>query len=192
MKYTMKMVLIPETEYRRLLPEGGVRDKVNKILRGKRDRKAATEMTQLFGQYLRTTKPEKPIPNINKEEIVKELPPIYHEKVRNFLTELEKYGSTWTNNLDFVTKSGHVIGDIVALLKEAFVGTKGKRKDIPQGWEQFLQEIVDANITRSIFSKTSTKDDIRRFATTPTQKRPTTTRTRARTTSAIPIEWENF
>ena len=57
MKYAMKMVLIPESEYRRLKPEGGMKEKVHKILSGKRDRKAATEMTQMFGRYLRTTKP---------------------------------------------------------------------------------------------------------------------------------------
>ena len=85
----MKMVLIPESEYRRLKPEGGMKDKTNKILRGKRDKKSAIEMTQLFGRYLRTTKPEKEIQSLTKEEIVENLPPIYHEKVTKFLTQLQ-------------------------------------------------------------------------------------------------------
>ena len=31
MKHAMKMVLIPESEYRRLKPEGGIKDKMNKL-----------------------------------------------------------------------------------------------------------------------------------------------------------------
>ena len=58
MKYAMKMVLIPESEYRRLLPQGGIKDKMNKLLSGKRNRQTATELTQIFGRNLRTTKPE--------------------------------------------------------------------------------------------------------------------------------------
>ncbi len=178
MKYAMKMVLIPESEYRRLKPEEGVRDKVNKILRGKRDRNAATEMSQLFGRYLRTTKPEQEKKSLSKEEIIQQLPPIYHEKVKNFLTELEKYGSTWTDNYEFVTKSGETIGNIVDLLKEAFVGVKGIRRDVPQGWKQFIQEIVAANIPRSAFGKKSTKDDIGQE--------------KAQRRGPIPVQWENF
>ena len=154
------MVLIPESEYRRLKPEEGMKDKVNKILRGKRDKKAATEMTQLFGRYLRTSKPEKEIQSLTKEEIVQNLPPMYHEKVKTFLTQLEKYGSSWTDNFEFVTKSGEVVGNIIDLLKEAFVGTRSLKRDVPRGWEQFVKEIVAADITRSIFAKRSTRQDI--------------------------------
>ena len=76
----MKMVLIPESEYRRLKPQG----EVNKILSGKRDRKAATEMSQMFGRYLRTKKPEQlPRPS-DKIELLGHLPVIYHGKVSNF------------------------------------------------------------------------------------------------------------
>ena len=32
MKYAMKMVLIPEAEYRKLLPEGGIKAKISKIV----------------------------------------------------------------------------------------------------------------------------------------------------------------
>jgi len=174
----MKMVLIPESEYRRLKPDDIMRDKVNKILRGKRDKKAATEMTQLFSRYLRTAKPEKESSRLSKEEIVEQLPAIYHEKVKIFLTELEKYGSTWTDNFEFVTKSGQVIGNIVDLLKEAFVGVKGIRRDIPKGWEEFVQENVDANIVRSTFGKKSTKDDI--------------AQEKARRRAIRPVQWENF
>ena len=174
----MKMVLIPESEYRRLKPEEGMKDKVNKILRGKRYKKAATEMTQLFSRYLRTSKPEKEIQSLTKDEIIQNLPPIYHEKVKKFLTQLETYGSTWTDNFQFVTKSGQLIGNIIDLLKEAFVGTRGLRRDVPQGWEQFVQEIVAADIPRGIFTKKSTKEDI--------------VQEKAQRRRGFPIPWENF
>ncbi len=173
----MKMVLIPESEYRRLKPEEGIKDKVNKLLHGKRDKKAATEMTQLFGRHLRTSKPEKEIKSLSKEEIIQNLPPMYHEKVKNFLTQLQTYGSTWTDNFQFVTKSGQIIGNIIDLLKEAFVGTRSLRRDVPQGWEQFIQEIVAADIPRATFSKKSTKQDI---VQEKAQRR------------GFPIQWEKF
>ena len=175
MKYAMKMVLIPESEYRRLKPEEGVKGKVVKLLHGKRDKKAATEMTQLFGRYLRTTKPEKEIQTLSKDEIVQNLPPMYHEKVKQFLTQLETYGSTWTDNFQFVTKSGQIIGNILDLLKEAFVGTRSLRRNVPQGWDHFIKEIVAADIPRGTFSKKSTKQDI---AQEKGQRRQ--------------VQWENF
>ena len=161
MKYAMKMVLIPESEYRRLKPEGGMKDKVDKILSGKRDAKAATEMSQLFGRYLRTTKPVQPSKKpIEEMEIVSHLPVLYHEKVSKFLTQLQNYGTTWTDNYQLISKSGEVIGDIVDLLKEAFVGTRRTERQIPSGWIQFIKEIVNANISRKTFSKKTTRDDI--------------------------------
>ena len=56
------MVLIPEAEYRQLLPEGGINAKISKIVSGKRNHESAMEMSQLFGRYLRTTKPQPQIP----------------------------------------------------------------------------------------------------------------------------------
>ena len=174
----MKMVLIPESEYKRLKPEEGMKAKVNKILRGKRDKKSATEMTQLFGRYLRTSKPEKEIQTLTKEEIVENLPPMYHEKVKKFLTQLQTYGSTWTDSFQFVSKSGQSIGNIINLLKEAFVGSRGLRRDVPQGWDQFIQEIVAADIPRATFSKKTTKNDF--------------DREKAKKTRALSIAWENY
>lgn len=156
------MVLIPESEYRRLKPEGGMKDKMDKILSGKRDEKAATEMSQLFGRYLRTTKPAQPPKKpIEEMEIVGHLPIIYHDKVSKFLSHLQNYGASWTDNYKLISKSGEVIGDIVELLKEAFVGTRRTERHIPNGWTRFIKEIVDANIPRNIFSKKTTREDIK-------------------------------
>lgn len=156
----MKMVLIPESEYRRLKPEGGIKDKLDKILTGKRDKKAATEMTQLFGRYLRMSKPDKLPKPLDKMEIVRQLPPIYHEKVANFLTQLENYGTRWTDKYQLISKSGEMIGDTLELLKEAFVGTRRVQRQVPVGWTQFVKEIVDAKIPPGILTKKSTRRDI--------------------------------
>ena len=102
----MKMVLIPESEYRRLKPEGGIKDEMNKLLSGKRDYKAAADMSQLVGRYLRTTQ-VRPQPNtelLGKDQIIAHLPAIYHAKVLKFLTLLEHYGSSWTDDLSLHQK----------------------------------------------------------------------------------------
>ena len=155
----MKMVLIPESEYRRLKPEGGIKDKMNKLLSGKHDYKTATDMSQLFGRYLRTTQPDQqPTPQpLDKDQIISQLPAIYHNKISKFLTYLENHGSSWTNQNELVLKSGDVVGNIVDLLKQAFVA---KIKGPSEGWKKFLEEIIDANVPLSFFSKKSTKEDL--------------------------------
>ena len=163
MKYAMKMVLIPESEYRRLKPEGGVKDEMNQLLNKKPDHETAADMSQLFGRYLRTAKPEhQPISKpLDKSQIVSQLPAIYHNKIMKFLTLLENFGSSWTDRYEFVSKDGHILGNIVDLLKQAFVS---KIKGSSQGWAQFLNEIIDANIPLSFFTKKSTKYDLEHLA----------------------------
>ena len=158
MKHTMKMVLIPESEYKRLKPE----EPINKVLAGKRDYKSATELGQLFGRYLRTK--EEPIAEVkplSKDYIAEQFGPIYRDKIVKFLTELEKYGSSW-DHWTFITKHGEHIGDIRELLKEAFIasGKRGLKRNVPKGWVQFINEVIDANIKRSTFTKSTTKADI--------------------------------
>ena len=53
----MKMMLIPEAEYRKILPDGGIKAKISKIVSGKPNNESAKEMSQLFGRCLRTTMP---------------------------------------------------------------------------------------------------------------------------------------
>ena len=60
MKHAQKMILIPEQEYRELLklrkPRGKVgelKTKVRKVLSEKPTHRAAKEMSQLVGEYLR-------------------------------------------------------------------------------------------------------------------------------------------
>ena len=100
MKNAIKMVLIPEAEYRKLLPEGGIKAKISKIVSGKRNHESAQELSQLFCRYLRTTKPQpqiqlpKPSDNL---QLLSHFQPIYHGKVSKVLAEFEKYGIRWTN-----------------------------------------------------------------------------------------------
>ncbi len=179
MKYVMKMVLIPESEYKRLLPEGGIKQKVNKILSGKRNREAATEMTQLFGRYLRTTKPEQLPQPVDKLQLIAHLPVLYHAKVSKLLTELEKYGTSWTDKHELISKSGKIIGNIIDLLKETFVGSRKIKRQVPNGWQHFIKEIVDANISAKIFTKKATRTDIQQEKEERGKRR-------------FPEGWENF
>jgi hypothetical protein len=184
MKYAMKMVLIPESEYRRLLPQGTIKNKMNKLLSGKRNRETATELTQMFGRHLRTTKPE-PQPQqkpLDKLQLLDHLPVLYHAKVSKFLTEFENYGASWTDKYELVLKSGEIIANsnIKHLLKEAFVAKRRRiERDVPNGWKQFITEIVDANIPITIFTKNTTREDIKQDIEDRDKNR-------------FPERWENF
>ena len=98
MKHAMKMVLIPEAEYRKLLPEDGIKAKISKIVSGKRNHESVKEMSQLFGRYLRTTKPQpqiQPPKPSDKLLLLSNFQPIYHGKVFKVLAEFEKYSTSW-------------------------------------------------------------------------------------------------
>jgi hypothetical protein len=161
MKYAMKMVLIPESEYRKLKPDDD--QKMQNILSGKHDYKAATELTQLFGHQLRKTKPN-PKTELDDSKILEHLPILYHDKVSKFLKQLTRYGLRWTDNYQLISKSGQVIGNIIQLLKETFVASRRAKHQKPQskphGWQHFMSEIVNASISPSIFTKKSTREDV--------------------------------
>lgn len=174
MKYAMKMVLIPESEYRRLKPD--ITDKMNQVLSRKHDQETATDMSQLFGRYLRTKQTHNPIQSLDKTHILSKLPAIYHAKVSKFLTFLEDYGSSWMDTYEFVSKNGEVIGNIIDLLNQAFVA---KKKGPSPGWKKFITEIINANVPMNIFTKTSTKQDIEQELT-------------KRENRQFTEEWENY
>ena len=78
-------------------------------------------------------------------------------------------------------KSGKVItnSNIIDLLKEAIVGTRIKERRIPDGWKQFIDEIVDSDMSKDIFTKKTTRDDIKNEIKSRKEKH-------------FPEEWENF
>ena len=96
------------------------------------------------------------------------------------LAEFEKYGTSWTNKNELVLKSGKVItnSNIIDLLKEAIVGTRRKERRMPDGWKQFIEEIVDSNIV-DIFTKKTTREDIKNEM-------------KDREERHFPEEWANF
>ena len=162
----MKIVLIPEAEYRKLLPEGGIKATISKIVSRKRNHECAKEMSQLFGRYLRITKQQpqiQPPKPSDKLQLLSHFQPIYHGKVSKVLAEFEKYGTSWTNRNELVLKSGKVItnSNIIDLLKEALVGTRRKERRMPDGWKQFIEEIVDSDMSKDIFTKKTTREDIK-------------------------------
>jgi hypothetical protein len=153
------MVLISEAEYRRLKSAGGMKKKMGDVLTGKRDHDAAVEMSQLFGRYLRTSKPAS-IHKLDESEILLQLPALYRDKVSRFLKQLSQYGSSWIDG-QLISKSGELIGPLAELLKEAFVASR-QRRQVPVGWKSFIQEINRANIPRNFFSKNSTRTDLQK------------------------------
>ena len=79
------------------------------------------------------------------------------------LAEFEKNGTSWTNRNELVLKRGKVItnSNIIDLLKEAIVGTRRKERRMPDGWKQFIEEIVDSDMSKDIFTKKTTREDIK-------------------------------
>ena len=99
-------MLIPKAEYRKLLSEGGIKAKISKIVSGKRNHGSAKKMSQLFGRYLRTTKPQSQIqpPKPDKLKLLSHFQPIHHDKMSKVLAEFEKYGTNWTDRNELVLK----------------------------------------------------------------------------------------
>ena len=157
MKHAMKMVLIPETEYKLLLEKNPMKAKVNKLLRGKPSHEKAAEMSQLIGRHLRMQPPPKK-PKAEKAEkasnILSHFQPLYQVKVNKLMSELNKYGSRVSEKNELVLRTGDAVSNsnIIDLLKEAFVPTRRKEREIPHGWRYFIQEIVNANIPLTLFT----------------------------------------
>ena len=89
--------------------------------------------------------------------------------------------TSWTNRNELVLKSGKVItnSNIIDLLKEAIVGTRRKERRMPDGWKQFIEEIVDSDMSKDIFTKKTTREDIKNEI-------------KSREERHFPEEWENF
>ena len=99
----------------------------------------------------------------------------------NVLAEFEKYGTNWTDRNELVLKSGKVItnSNIIDLLKHAIVGTRIKTRRMPDGWKQFIEEIVDSDMSKDIFTKKTTRDDIKNEI-------------KGREERHVPEEWEEW
>lgn len=173
MKYAEKMVLIPEAEYQYLLglkktkgdKQSEIKESMHKVLKGKRDHKAAKEMSQLLGQYLRYNKKSKPGKKREEkpEDILKYFSPTYHTKVNLFLSLLAENGITWTEKNELISTSSGIIenSNKVDLIKEALVITrKQQRTTVPIGWDVFIEEIARSNVPLSFFTKKTTRKDI--------------------------------
>lgn len=178
MKYTQKMVLIPETEYHTLLKKSPppsepstnkrFKDDMQELLQGDRDHTAATHMSQLVGTYLRHKESEQPPPPVKKARkgaIMEFFDPIYHRKLTLLLSKLRDEGIGWNEENELTLPSGEVIqhSNIVDLLKEAIVASRKKKREdtsTPLGWQSFVEAIASSSIPKSIFTKKSTLEDI--------------------------------
>ena len=162
MKYAVKMVLIPETEYKMLLDRNPMKAKMNKLLRGKPSREKAAEMSQLIGRHLRMQPLPKTPKAVKAPNILSHFQPIYHSKINKVMSALNKYGSDVSEKNELVLRIGDVVtnSNIIDLLKEAFVSSRRKERELPHGWRYFIQEIVNANIPLALFTKKTTREDI--------------------------------
>ena len=123
-------------------------------------------MSQLFSRYLRSSKPQlqiQPPKSSDKLQLPSHFQPKYHGKVSKVLAEFEKYGTSWTNRNELVFKRGKVIThfNIINLIKEAIIDTGRKERCMPDGWKQFIEEIVDSNMSKDIFTEKTTREDIK-------------------------------
>ena len=162
MKYAVRMVLIPESEYLSL------KGKSTKDVKKLKTRKAFIKLTQDLGKKIRQRDQVK----IQQQKVldaqvdqnrpvidlVQHLPSIYHKKGKLTLDELQSQGFSWKQNKEITVPSGKTLtgSNIVDLLKEALVPQrKGTPK--PSDWTEFIQSIASSGVPQSLFTKKETK-----------------------------------
>lgn len=166
MKYAVRMVLIPESEYLSL------NVKRTKGIKSLKTRKAFIQLTQDLGKKIRQRDQVKiqqqkvldaqrntqKDPNQTVVDLVQHLPSIYHKKGKLTLDELQAQGFSWKQNKEITVPSGQTLtgSNIVDLLKEALVPQR-KRTPKPSGWTDFIRSIASSGVPQSLFTKQGTK-----------------------------------
>jgi len=143
MKFSTRMVLIPETEYLSLKASTGTKRK-----------QTFTELTQDISKKIRLSDQDNAELFKPSVDIIEHMPPIYHSKAKRLLAELAIAKIKHTDSKEVVLPNGAVItrSNIVDLVKEALVGNHSRLK--PIGWDDFLESIVASNIPSTMFKKT--------------------------------------
>lgn len=164
MKYAVRMVIIPESEYHSL------KAKHNQGGKKLKTRRRYIQLTQDLGRKIRQRDSEKiqqqrvqaaatkSDPYHTVVDLIQHLPPVYHSKARLALSELLAQGFAWKQNKEVTIPSGQTLvgSNIVDLLKEAFVPQRrGTPK--PTGWSEFIQYVASAGVPQSLFTKKETK-----------------------------------
>ena len=114
-------------------------------------------------------------PKTNLLDMVQYLAPVYQPKAKLLLADLRSKGFTWTDKNEVVLPSGDQIeqSNIVDLMKEALVTTKGSKKHRkPAGWSEFIANVAVAGIPTSLFTKTSTLRDLHEYRPDPMMAPP--------------------
>ena len=166
MKYAVRMVIIPESEYKLLKP-----DKAKKALkRQNTEREAAVKLSQELGLNIRKRSQIKALHRQKEHqqpessrfmlELFDYLPTSYHAKARIVLSELLNKGFTWTHKGEVTLPSGQKLtgSSINELLREALVQQQKKDTPKPIAWLDFIAGVVNSGVTQSLFSKKSTRE----------------------------------
>ena len=168
MKYAVRMVIIPEAEYKSLKPD----KKASKTRKTKRE--AAVQISQELGLKIRKRNQIKALHRQQEHqppessrfmlELFDYLPASYHAKARTVLSELLNKGFAWTYKGEVTLPSGQkLIGSNIGdLLREALVQQQKKDTPKPIAWIDFIAGIVNSGVTQSLFSKKSTREAINR------------------------------
>lgn len=164
MKYSTRMVLIPETEYLKLKESSSKSNCKTKMKQDSASR--ANELIQKLGKQIRQR--DQKVSKIIKPsiKIVEHLPPIYQAKAKLLLSELDDAGITYNNKRELVINNGEIISrsNIIDLIKESLV--KSNRGEPPAGWQLFMDQVVDSAVPATLF-KAHTRQEIERARAVP-------------------------
>lgn len=169
MKYTKRMILVPEEEFLSLKNKANTKNvKLKTNIDPPTDmQKQFTNMTQDLGKRIRMrdqaeaqiTAKQAP-QNLNREIVTmtEHLPQPHHHKARLLLAELQAQGFKWTYNKELTTPSGQTLhgSNVVDLIKEALV-TARTRQAKPRGWREFITSVAASGIPKTLFTKKSTR-----------------------------------
>lgn len=166
MKYSTRMVLIPETEYLSLKESSKTARKKKTLDLPAR----VVELTQTLGKQIRQQ--DQKIAKAVKPslKIVEYLPPIYHAKANLLLKELDDAGIKYNNKRELVLKSGEVVfqSNIIDLIKESLI--KSKRGEQPTGWQAFMEDVATSAVPVSLF-KSQTRQELEQARRVPEYER---------------------
>ena len=171
MKFSTRMVLIPEMEYLGLkamtkATKTAKTIKVTKAVKGRKSRKPvpgrkklslaakAATITQALGKKIRLREQERSKMYRPTPKIIEHIPPIYQNRAKLLLSELKEAGIRHTEKRELVLSSGEVISssNIVDLLKVAVMPF---RADMPKpiGWQHFLHAMTTSTVPKTSVSR---------------------------------------
>lgn len=154
MKYTTRMILIPETEYLALKTTTSSKNI-------KKKKTTAIEIAQEMGKKIRQR--DQVLAKSSESnakaavDIISFLPFQYHVKGRQLLDNLAQQDIRYNSEKEIILRSGQVVShsNVVDILREALMPSKRDARNMPKpiGWREFMQDVISSSVPVTLFKR---------------------------------------